>query len=66
MRRPWALEREKEASAVPKVVIALVVVLVIAYVVAYPNQSADIVQSGWGHTKSIAHSLGDFVHQLRS
>ena len=49
-----------------KVVIALVVILIIAYVVAYPSQSADLVHSGWGHTKSIAHGLGDFFHSLSS
>ncbi|WP_375487790.1 hypothetical protein [uncultured Jatrophihabitans sp.] len=47
-----------------KVVIALVVILVIAFVVAYPSHSAHLVHSGWGHTKSIAHSLGDFVNNL--
>lgn len=50
----------------PKVVIAVVVILVIAYVVAYPSQSADLVHSGWGHTKGIAHGLGDFVNKLSS
>ena len=49
-----------------KVVIAVVVILIVAYVVAYPGQSADMVHSGWGHTKGIAHGLGDFVNKLRS
>ncbi len=64
MRRSCACKRK--ASAVPKVVIALVAILIVAYVVAYPSQSADMVHSGWGQTKSIAHGLGDFVNQLRS
>ena len=50
----------------PKVVIAVVVILIIAYIVAYPAQSADIIHNGWGHTKSIAHGLGDFVNKLAS
>ncbi len=66
MRPAWALDSTKEASAVPKVVIAVVVILVFAYVVAYPSQSASMVHSGWGNTKSIAHGLGDFVNKLRS
>ena len=50
----------------PKVVIALVAILVFSYVVAYPSESAGMVHSGWGHTKSIAHGLGDFVNKVRS